>query len=137
MLDKLHGKKMKIVLASDPDWYYIGRLTVGQRALTNGFWAFPITALCEPFKMNDALKTYNTSSSSETTYNIIGYRMPSIPEIQVTASSGSITLVFKGNSYSYSSGNFKNPNIVFTEGNNYFTIKGYGSITFSYKEGRL
>ena len=46
----LHGQKMKIILDDDPDWYYIGRITVSEWKANRLIGKLTIDCDCEPFK---------------------------------------------------------------------------------------
>lgn len=46
----IHGKRLEIVFDSDPDYYYIGRVTVGDNQGEKGMMKLVITATVEPYK---------------------------------------------------------------------------------------
>jgi len=46
----IHGKRMKIVMDNDPDYYYIGRVLVGEFEPEKKIAVLTITALVEPHK---------------------------------------------------------------------------------------
>ena len=46
----LHGQKMNISLDEDPEWYYIGRLSVPEWKAQKGIGKLTIVCDCEPFK---------------------------------------------------------------------------------------
>lgn len=46
----LHGKKMMISLDADPEWYYIGRITVSEWKADKRIGLLTIDCDCEPFK---------------------------------------------------------------------------------------
>lgn len=46
----LHGQKMHITLDEDPEWYYIGRLSVSEWKAEKRIGKLTVTADCEPFK---------------------------------------------------------------------------------------
>lgn len=50
IMNAIHGKRLKIVLDNDPDYYYIGRITVGEMQNDKGAMTLPITAMVEPYK---------------------------------------------------------------------------------------
>ena len=50
---KLHGKKMKIRLIDDMNWYYVGRVTVNDLASNSDFSSITISATVEPYKYCD------------------------------------------------------------------------------------
>ena len=46
----LHGQRMKIALDEDPDWYYIGRISVSEWKADKNIGRLTIECDCEPFK---------------------------------------------------------------------------------------
>ncbi len=50
ILDALHGKTVKIVMDNDPNWYYTGRVTVGDLEAEKVTANLSMTATVEPYK---------------------------------------------------------------------------------------
>lgn len=50
ILNTLHGKRVKIVMDDDPNWYYIGRVTVGELEADKAAAGLTISAQVEPYK---------------------------------------------------------------------------------------
>lgn len=50
ILNALHGKRMEIVLDNDPDYYYVGRISVGEFEPDRKTAALTISATVEPYK---------------------------------------------------------------------------------------
>lgn len=50
ILNSLHGKRLKIVIDDDPNWYYIGRVSVGELDADKAVAGLTITAQVEPYK---------------------------------------------------------------------------------------
>lgn len=50
VLNALHGKRLEIVLDNDPDYYYIGRITVGDAKPGKAAFVLPVVAMVEPYK---------------------------------------------------------------------------------------
>lgn len=50
IMNAIHGQRLKIVLDNDPDYYFMGRITVGDMQKEKGVMVLPITATVEPFK---------------------------------------------------------------------------------------
>lgn len=55
MVNKLHGRRMKIRLIDDPDWYYIGRVSVSNFASNSDYSSVDIECECEPYKYSDVI----------------------------------------------------------------------------------
>lgn len=131
----LHGKKLRIVLDDDSQFYYLGRLSVSdfQADIVTG--KIVVTADCEPYKYKlapTAVKT-TVSGSKTVTYTNLSKRVS--PKISTT---GSVNITFKGGSYSLAAGaDVVIPNIVFEEGENVLTFTGTSTVTVTYQEGEL
>lgn len=131
----LHGKKMKIIYDTDPNYYYIGRCKVAD--FSNDFTVAHITieAKCEPYKykINPTIVTNTVSQGKTFTY--INDRKTVVPKLTLSAA---MTLEFKGNSYSLGAGTHNVLGIEFTEGENKITVTtGSGTLTVEYQEARL
>lgn len=50
VMDAVHGKRLNIVLDDDPDYYWLGRVYVGDPSSDKGAMTFDITATVEPYK---------------------------------------------------------------------------------------
>lgn len=55
----LHGQKMQITLDDDPEWYYMGRLSVSEWKADKRIGKLTVTADCEPFKYRLTSKIVN------------------------------------------------------------------------------
>ena len=56
----LHGKKTKIVLDEDPNYYYVGRLSVKPKT-KDSVMEFTVKADCEPYKYEFGTRTYTAN----------------------------------------------------------------------------
>lgn len=50
IMNTIHGKRLKITLDNDPDYYYIGRIKVGEFEPDKKTATLAITATVEPYK---------------------------------------------------------------------------------------
>lgn len=134
ILDSLHGRRMKIVLDDDPDYYYMGRLEVS--AFTNDKNIGQISIACDcdtwKYKKNQTVVTQAVSGSA--TITLVNSRKRVVPSITTTAS---MTITFDGTSTTVTAGTFTIPTLELAEGNNTVTVAGTGNITFTYQEGGL
>lgn len=129
----LSGKKVKITLDKDPEYYYLGRLEV------EGKYQHPVcqiivTALCDPYKYKSEVteETFTVNGSLEV--NLQNDRMTTYPGLSTTDS----MLVTKDDiTYSYGVVNNFMTQIPLVFGDNLLTITGNGNITFAYQEGSL
>ena len=99
----LHGKRLKVVIEDDPDYYYEGILKLNAWTNNNdGTWSdITIGYILDPYKYYKNDKTYQYTVSNSSKYldfqdNSIG-QMPVVPEIKVTSVSGSGLTVVANN----------------------------------------
>lgn len=57
VVSKIHGKRMKIRLVDDPEYYYMGRVTVGEFTSNSDYSSISITCQLEPYKYGDGIIT--------------------------------------------------------------------------------
>lgn len=132
----LHGRRLKIYEPDDPNYYYIGRVSVSNPSggLVKAFsvvvradtWKYPITGetvITEPVRASETIVLPNS------------WR-PVCPTITTT---GAVTFSFGGVSYSIAgAGTFRFPRFRLGYGLNRVTIvSGSGEITFTYQEGAI
>ena len=131
----LNGKRCKITLDRDPDYYWIGRCTVNQYQRNKNIGTIEVTATVNPYKLkqNPSVVSVVLSSAAR---NIVleNDRMSAVPTIECT---GSAVVVFGGTTYNLSAGTRKILDIRLMEGDNVFTVSGTGTITFTWQEGAL
>ena len=132
----LHGKRVKIHEPDDPDYYYIGRVSVGDpsgglvKALSVDViadtWKYPITG--------ETIVTEAVAASK--TVNLVNSWRPVCPTIKTTEA---VTFSFNDTNYSIAgAGTFRFPKFRLGYGLNVVTIvSGSGTITFTYQEGAL
>lgn len=128
----LHGRVMKIML--DDTWYYKGRVTVSMTDETYRMTT-KVTADADPYRR----KAEETSVSSALTQTekslaLTNEEMRVVPEIVVT---GTAQITFAGKTLSLSAGTYRSPDIMLEPGTNQLRVKGSGTVTFRYREGRL
>ena len=132
--NKIHGRKMKIILDSDPEFWYYGRITVDKWKADKNIGKITIECDCEPYKY----KLYETIRTEIITGSITlafaNLRKTVSPKITL---SNSAEILFNGVTYDLSVGTYCSPDIVFTMGNNLMTKTGNTAITVEYQEGEL
>lgn len=142
----LHGQKMKIVLDDDPDFYYIGRITVSDFTNSKAVGNISISCDCEPWKYKKDITTvsgkvsYDLASGGGETIliNLINSRKKVVPEITTTAPA---KIEFGGHTTNVGEGTFRIPELELVEGWNIVSVTATttksGTITFTYQEGGL
>ncbi|MBQ3330802.1 MAG: hypothetical protein IJG87_06450 [Ruminococcus sp.] len=129
----LHGQKMNIVFSDDDDYYYVGRITVGDWEYYKGAGRVTITIDADPYKYK-ATETTKTQSGNGTV-TLTNSRMAVVPYVSASAAA---TLAWSGNSVSISVGNNQLiPQLVLEQGDTEITVTTSGTVMFKYREGSL
>ena len=134
----LNGQACEIVLDSDPDYYYEGRLAVKKYKVDGLLRQITIEATCRPYKLK-RVETKVTSALTATarTLALVNERKQIIPTITVTTET---TLRWQGRSLVVAAGTHRIADIELQPGTNLLdalAAGGTGSITVSYREGAL
>lgn len=98
-----HGQKVKVIIDSDPEWYWEGRMTVSGRKDKKGIGSFTLTMNAEPYKYGlsspmgewlwdsfnfctGVIRNYeNMIIPNDKTIKIVGSPTPVTPKIKVSA----------------------------------------------------
>lgn len=133
----LHGKKMQIVLTEDPDWCYIGRISVSEWKADRNIGKLTIDCDCEPFKYKLEKTVVQVVVSNTEIATLTNSRKRAVPEVKIETSSG-IQIVYQTtNIWDLGSGSYTLPELELTEGANTVTLSGTGTVTFTWQEGSL
>ena len=130
----LHGQKMKIILDADPEWYYFGRIAVSEWKAEKRIGLLTIECDCEPFKQSIYTTTIYKTVKSNATIALDNDKMPCVPTI---TTSSEFLISFGGYNDIYPAGTFTIPELELYEGTNQVYVEGDGSISFTYRKGRL
>ncbi len=130
----LNGKRMKIVLDEEPDFYYSGRVSVKEWLADKNIGKITIECDCDPYKLKKDKTIVSNIVSVEKTVILSNLRKHVVP---IFKSSAEIRIEFKGNSYSMSAGEARFPAIVLKEGETELKLKGNSNVTIEYQEGGL
>ncbi len=130
----LHGKKMKITLDDDAEYYYWGMLSVGSYKCEKGIATFDIICDCEPFRTEVAETVVTQYVNGTATFQLHNARKRVVPTI--TADS-EMLFKFEGVYYQGTEGTFTIPEIELKTGYSVVEVTGVGNVTFRYQKGRL
>lgn len=129
----LHGKKMNIVFSDDPNYYWRGRITVGNWEYYKGAGKVIVTIDADPYKYKNA-ETIKTQTGDGTVTLTNEGRMPVVPYIDASAAA---TLEWTDHSVAISAGDDQRiPQLVLEE-DVQVEIETSGTVTFHYREGSL
>lgn len=136
IVNRLHGKKVKLIEPDDPNHYFYGRVTV--KTLTNRlpYGEISFEATCDPWRyaINDSVRRVEVNDQTiDVVINNNGAKTLS-PEITVT---GSVNIIFNNGSVSLTDGAYKISDLRLYAGVNIIRVSGEGVVTFTYKEADL
>ena len=136
IVNRLHGKKVKLIEPDDPDHYFYGRVTV--KTLNNRlpYGEISLEAVCDPWRysINDSVRRVEVNGQTiDVVINNNGAKTLS-PEITVT---GTVNITSDNGNVSLSAGTYKIPDLRLYAGVNIIGVSGNGVITFTYKEADL
>lgn len=131
----LHGKKLKIILDADKDYYYYGRCKISSFSNNKSVAHISISCDCEPYKYKHEKTIVSYDVVENKTYVFNNLFKEVIPKITLT---DALNFEYEGVLYSYGAGTHENLNISLKEGINEFKIiSGSGTLTLSYQEASL
>ena len=133
----LHGKKLRIILDGDPQFYYMGRIHVSNFTNEKNVGIISIECDCEPYKYKLQPTIVSVAVSGTKAITLTNSRRRVVPEVQID-STGTLNIVYgEGNVWDLGSGSYLLPELELVEGNNTVTVTGTGTVTFTYQEGSL
>ena len=130
----LHGQKMWIVLDDDPEWFYVGRITVSEWKSDKAIGKLTIDCDCEPYKTKINETVVFAEVTEETTVILPNSKKRVVPTIDIT---GTVNLTYGVNFYALSEGRYDLPAVILENGNNSILLSGSGTATFTYLERGL
>lgn len=147
----LHGKKLRIQLDWDKNYYYEGRCKVNQFKSDKRLATIVVEADVDPYKLEvnssstpwiwdtfsfiDGIIYLNiVDVNGSNTVNLLNRRKIVSPTFTTSAS---MTVTFEGITYNLPKGTTTVLDIRLQEGNNYVTFRGNGTVTIDYKGGSL
>lgn len=128
----LHGKKMNLIFSEDPNWYYVGRYKLNEVSSERNIGLLVVDCVLEPYRLKktETIKTI-TGTGTLILPNTRKWVMPTI------TSTGSMQFTFEGKTFNVN-GTLQSPDIILKEGNNAIeVISGTGTLTITYREGKL
>lgn len=128
----LHGKKLKIVLDQDEDYYYYGRCKVTDFSNETTVAHITIECDCDPFIYKKEVTTKTITGTGVLT--LTNARKSVMPTITTT---GSMQFIFEGKTFNVN-GTLQTPDIILKEGENIIEVtSGTGTLTVTYQEAEL
>lgn len=133
IFNALHGKKMRVILDDDPNYYYYGRLSV-KASHDKKISKITIEVDAEPYKYKLNQTIVSRSVTDSATITLMNDVLTAVPSITASAA---FTIVFNGVTTAASAGTFTIPTLELSAGANSISVTGTGTISFTWQEGRL
>lgn len=130
----LNGKRCKITLDKDPDYYWDGRCSVDEYASEKNLHKIVVGATVAPYKLKTNLTTVIVRAGENVNGTLTNGRKRAVPTITTTQSA---KIIFNGVTYNVGAGTHKILNIELKSGDNYVTVTSDASVKFVYQEGDL
>ncbi len=130
----INGRQFKITHYDDPDYYYIGRLTINEFKVDRAKGTITVDAVCNPYKYKKYITTHSLEVYRQNTLICPNDKKSVVPTITTT---NEMIIEFEGNEYVVSAGTHEILNISFKRGLNELKITGAGTITVTYQECSL
>ncbi len=152
ILNAFHGKRVKVILDTDPGFYYEGRATVNSKKDVLETDEFAIAIHADPYKLEinsgtepwlwdsfnfetGIVREYSAQAVDGSLEVIIpGRSMRVTPKI---VCSSSMSVSYLGKSYSLHAGENKITDLCLTAGENVLTFTGSGTVSIDYRGGEL
>lgn len=133
----LHGKKVRIILDDDPNFYYYGRLHVSSFTNEKNIGMISVDAVCDPYKYKVSKTVVTKSVDGTATVILTNGRKRAVPDVVIATESG-IRIEYQGsNIWDLGSGTFSLPELELVDGDNTVTVTGTGTVEFAWQEGML
>lgn len=132
----LNGKRCKVTLDKDEDYYWDARVTVNEYASDRVLHQIVIGVKVQPYKLKQYVtkRTFNLTGTA-TTVTLTNGRKSVCPVIECTNDNTVIT--FGDLTVNLSAGKHEILDIQLKQGLNRVTVSGSGTVTFTYQEGEL
>lgn len=152
LLNAFHGKRVQVVLDTDPGFYYEGRAAVGSKKEVLETDEFTISIRADPYKREvrsgaepwlwdnfnfetGIVREYNSLVVNDTlVLTIPGRSMRVVP---VIICSQAMSVAYQGKSYPLRAGENKIAELCLTAGENVLTFSGSGTVSVDYRGGEL
>lgn len=135
MKNDLHGRRAKIILEREPEFYYEGRVKCTQDSQNKNLYELCFVAKVKPYKYEKRETVYvETVNNRKKEMVISNSRMPVMPRITIA---GKISLTYENTRYDMQTGTYQIPEIMLYEGYNCFIVSGTGTVKFEYRKGQL
>lgn len=140
MVNRLHGRRVEIVLPDLPLHYATGRLSIKTLYNDPAHASVEVAGVCDPWlysKEETVVRLQATAAEQIVRLRNAG-SMTVVPVLEVAAQEGSSVLLgYGGVSRALSAGTYAWPDLLLTPGDHVITYSGAGTLTITYREAVL
>lgn len=133
----IHGKKGRIILDDDPSFFYVGRCTVSKYTNEKNIGKITVECDCEPYKYKLADTMVTRAVDGVEGITLTNARKRAVPLVTIETANSMGVVYGTENAWELASGSYMLPELELTEGENFVTVTGKGTITFTWREGVL
>lgn len=137
IINRLDGRRLRIILPDDPGRYLEGRVNVRTNYNDNAHAAVTVTAVCDPWRYNlveSVVKVEGTAAGALTVL-ANGGRRAVTPSVVIT---GEVVLTDGSHEWTLTPGTYTLVDLVLTAGSRVpITCTGSGTASFTYREAVL
>lgn len=130
----LNGKRCKIRLDKDPNYYWTGRCFISEYQSDKNLHKIVVGAKVAPYKLKTEETVVTVPAGNNVSATLQNSRKKVVPTITNTDDA---TIVFEGNTHTLKAGTHTVLNIVLVAGENLVTVTSAGDVKFTYQEGDL
>lgn len=155
IMDMIHGKYLKIIKDTDPEYYYVGRVTVNSWKSNKRTaqividadvypYKYSINSTLDPWLWDDTIfspdyyiQEFNQMQvDGEKTITLVGGAKNIAPKFIVASDEG-MTVTYAGHTYDLPNGTSRVLGITLKHGDNLLTFTGYGTVSVEYRKARF
>ncbi len=130
----LNGKRCKIILDKDPEYYWDGRCSINSYASDKNLNKITVGVTVAPYKLKTRPTTVTVLSGESVDVTLENGRKTVVPTIIAHEDA---KIIFGGNTYDIKAGTHNILNIELKYGKNYAKVTSTGTVEFVYQEGDL
>ena len=132
--NSIHGKRLRVVLLDDPDYYYDSLVEVGEWTSGESRSRITISFTPDPYRVEKEAVQRTVTVNNSASVTLKGSDMPVVPVIAVSAG---MSVTFDGTAHSLSAGDNVIDDILLLNGDNVLTFSGSGTAVITYRRGKL
>lgn len=137
IINRLHGRRLDIILPDAPERYTTGRISVRKEYNDLAHAAVSISAVCDPWLYNQTETRLRLTASASEQLAALSNSGRRVVTPEVTVTGGPVKLACNGKSWELAAGTYRLPTLLLRPGNTALTYSGAGTISITYREAVL